>query len=366
MTAMSRRRAIESALVLLALAAALVPVPATVVERWFSTGIYPRIQHVLTPMANLVPFAWFDVILITIVAVTATALVRTGQQLRRQRNWRLLGARAWQLVVAASVLYVLFLACWGLNYRRVRMSDRLEMLGTSPGREDVLQLGMTAVGQLNALHDSAHRRGWAGNEWRDASLVTAFAQAQRLIEDTPPLAPGRLKPTLLGPYFRWSSVDGMVDPYALEVLVNPDLLPWERPFVAAHEWSHLAGFADESEASFVGWLACLRGHEAAQYSGWLYVYWEVVGDVGAEGRQRMNAALQEGPRRDLAAIVERLRRGQFPLLRNASWAVYDQYLRANRVEEGIASYGEVVTLILRARFDEGYRPVRRVEAAGSR
>jgi Protein of unknown function (DUF3810) len=362
---MSRRRAIETALVLLAFGAALVPLPATFVEQWFSTGLYPRVQRVLTPLGNLVPFAWFDVILITIVAVTTTALVRTGRQARRERRWRPLAGRAWQLVVAASVLYLVFLSCWGLNYRRVPMSDRLEMLARVPGREDVMQLGMTAVAQLNALHDSAHRWGWAEDEWRDASLVSAFAQAQRLLEDTPPVVPGRLKPTLLGPYFRWSSVDGMVDPYALEVLVNPDLLPWERPFVAAHEWSHLAGFADESEASFVGWLACLRGDDAAQYSAWLYLYWEVAGDASIDDRKQMSAALQDGPRRDLAAIVERLRRGQFPLLRNASWAVYDQYLRANRVEAGIASYGEVVTLILRARFDEGYRPVRRASAPAS-
>ena len=288
---MSRRRAIESALVLLAVAPLIVPVPATIVERWFSTGIYPRIQQVLTALTNLVPFAWFDVILITAVAVTATTLVRMGRQVRRERHWRPLRDRAWQFVVAASVLYVLFLACWGLNYRRVPMSDRLEMLARSPGREEVLQLGMTAVKQLNALHDSAHRRGWAENEWRDPGLVAAFAQAQQLLEDTPALVPGRLKQPCSVRISAGAAWTAWSNPYALEVLVNPDLLPWERPFVAAHEWSHLAGFADESEASFVGWLACLRGHEAAQYSAWLYLYSEVVGDVGTEGRQRMTSAL---------------------------------------------------------------------------
>jgi len=212
---------------------------------------------------------------------------------------------------------------------------------------------------MNALHDAAHAHGWTKAEWRDASLIAGFTEAQRLLTDAPPIVPGRLKRTLLGPYFRWTGVDGMVDPFALEVLANPDLLPWERPFVAAHEWAHLAGFADESEASFVGWLASVRGDEAAQYSAWLYLYWEVSGNLGDRDRGQLYAVVADGPRRDIAAIVERLRRGQFPLLKNASWAVYDQYLRANRVEEGIRSYGEVVTLILRTRFEEGYRPVRR-------
>jgi hypothetical protein len=262
-------------------------------------------------------------------------------------------------------LYLVFLFLWGLNYRRVPMAARIEMRAAAPGRQEVLQLGQMSVEQLNALYDAAHSRGWAHDEWRDDELVDAFGQAQQLVEDTPQVVPGRLKSTLLGPYFRWTAVDGMVDPFALEVLVNPDLLPWERPFVAAHEWAHLAGFADESEASFVGWLACLRGTEPARYSGWLYLFWEIGGDLTAADRASMLAALQPGPRRDIAAISERLRRGQLPGLRSVSWAVYDQYLRANRVEEGIRSYGEVVTLILRAQFDEGYRPIRRTGSAPS-
>ena len=56
----------------------------------------------------------------------------------------------------------------------------------------------------------------------------------------------------------------MINPFGLEVLVNPDLPLSERPFVAAHEWAHLAGYADESEASFVGWLTCMRADAAAR------------------------------------------------------------------------------------------------------
>jgi hypothetical protein len=151
----------------------------------------------------------------------------------------------------------------------------------------------------------------------------------------------------------------MVDPFALEVLGNPDLLPWEIPFVAAHEWAHLAGYADESEANFVGWLTCLRGGAAAEYSGWMFLYWQINGESGPEDRARLAAALSAGPRRDIEAVIERMRRGQLPFLRNASWRAYDQYLRANRVEAGVRSYGAVVTLILRARFEDGWTPVRR-------
>ena len=44
----------------------------------------------------------------------------------------------------------------------------------------------------------------------------------------------------------------MLNPFGLETIVLPDLLPYERPFVVAHEWAHLAGHADEAEASAIG------------------------------------------------------------------------------------------------------------------
>ena len=171
--------------------------------------------------------------------------------------------------------------------------------------------------------------------------------------------PARLKHTLLGYWFRWAGIDGMTNPFGLEVLVNPDLLPVEVPFVASHEWAHLAGFATESEASYVGWLACRRGDAWAQYSGWLFLYWQLAGDLAPETRARLASALGPIPRADIEAIADRLRRGHIPLLQTGSWRVYDQYLKANRVASGVRSYGEVVTLVLRARTTSDGMPVRR-------
>ena len=56
--------------------------------------------------------------------------------------------------------------------------------------------------------------------------------------------------------------------------------------------------------------------------------------------------LASGPRADLQAIAERLRRQINPTVAATGWRVYDQYLKANRVEAGIESYGEVVRLVL--------------------
>ena len=53
----------------------------------------------------------------------------------------------------------------------------------------------------------------------------------------------------------------------------------ERPYVVAHEWGHIAGWARESEAGYVGWLTCMRGDDAARYSAWISLYLHLRGEV---------------------------------------------------------------------------------------
>ena len=353
--------AFEAAAVVLAVAALLLPVAPAAVERWYSTGIYPSVQRTITPFANAIPVALLDLLSGAAVVIVAIVVVRAVRAAARVRRPRPVVAALAHLAVAAAVAYLIFLALWGLNYRRIAMPDRLVVASGSPSPDAVVKLGLRAASQLNSLHEAAHRAGWSDPPWQNDSLRRAFDIVQHELSDAIPAEPGRLKQSVFGPYFRWTSVDGMINPFGLEVLVNPDLLPFERPFVAAHEWAHLAGYADESEASFVGWLTCMRADAASQYSGWLALYWQVNGEINASERRQLASALAAGPQADVDAVVKRVRRGEWPWLRTAGWRVYDEYLKANRVEEGVRSYGAVITLILRARFDDGWVPVRRVE-----
>jgi hypothetical protein len=355
----SARPAIGTAVVAIAIAAAFAPIAPETVEDWFSTSTYPAIQRTITPVSNILPVALLDALSLLALIVVVTIAIRSIQAARHAHNVRPVISALGRLCVAAAAVYLAFLGLWGFNYRRMPMEQRLSVAPESPTRDAVLKLGMTAAARLNALYDEAHRQGWQEQPIADASLQRAFGEIQHALSDAPPAEPGRLKRSMFGLYFRWTSVDGMINPFGLEVLVNPDLLPFERPFVAAHEWAHLAGYADESEASFVGWLTCLRANAAAQYSGWVALYWQVSSEVDESDRTAIAKTLGDGPRRDLNAIVDRIRRSERPWLRDAGWRVYDQYLKANRVEEGIRSYGAVLTLILRARLDDGSMPVRR-------
>lgn len=333
-------RVVSAGVVSIALAAALVPIPSAAIERWYSLRIYPMLQRSVTPLSNLVPFALFDALCVAAVAAAAIVLYRRI----RDRGWaRGLPAAAATVATAAAITYLAFLAMWGLNYRRIPLVEKLAFEPARVAGGAARDLGEANVRTLNRFYAASHPA-----QVSLPALEASFQETIRRLGARAAIVPGRPKQTLLGGYFHQVSVSGMTDPFFLETLVASDLLDVERPFVIAHEWAHLAGYADESEANFVAWLTCVHGDPTAQYSGAL----AMIG-YAPPGRP-LRQALDIGPRSDLIAIQQRYATTN-RALRVAARHGYDAYLKANRVEAGVESYDAVVQLILGVALDaEGY------------
>ncbi len=296
-------------------------------------------------VSNLVPFALFDVLCGVAVVALTLAIYRASRL-----GWKRGAARVTlALLRAAAVVYLFFLALWGLNYRRMPLTEKVAFDARSITRDAAARLTARTIAALNATYPAAHR-----NSTSLPALEASFHVAERALGADRMIVPGRPKQTLIGGYFHQASISGMTDPFFLETLIAPDLLDVERPFVIAHEWGHLAGYANESEASFVGWLTCLQSDESAQYSAWLALVEILQPYITADLARQLDA----GPRSDLYALRYRYARTS-PLVRAAARETYDRYLRANRVERGIASYDLVVQLILGTPLDaNGLPPLR--------
>jgi hypothetical protein len=356
---MSRSHVAGLLLVVIAGIAALAPTPPAAVERFYSTGFYAVLQPRVTALSNQTPFAIFDAVLGLVLAACILLGVRDLARARAGGVLRALGRTTVRTAVWAAGLYLMFLLMWGMNYRRMPLADRLAIDEGAVTAGAVRSFAATAVGELNRLHATAHQAGWPAAGAVDPELAASLARVDRETGGAGLVRVGRPKTTLLDWYFRRTATDGMTDPYFLESLVSSTLLPFERPFVLAHEWSHLAGLADEGDANFVGWLAAVRASPPSQYSGWLFLYAELAAALGEDDRAEVARGLGAGPRDDLMAIRARIVRDMSPRLAAAGRRVYDRYLKANRVDEGIRSYAQVVRLVVGARFDPDWRPRRR-------
>ncbi len=333
------------ALILAAVVVLAIPTPASWVEAVYSRQAYLVAQNILTPLSNATRVAVFDLLA---AAGTLGVFAWWIVALRRSRlgqRWRVVMRLGINTLALLAGIYLVFVLVWGLNYRREPLRAKL---GFRPGRvtgQALNEASVTAVARLNGLYAAAHAAGWSALDELPDHLGLAFAAVQGRLGGTRTAVTGIPKATLLTPYFRHAGIDGMINPFSLEVLVNADVLPFERPFVVAHEWAHLAGFADESEASFVGWLICIEGDARSRYSAWIFLAPHLFRHLDETARARMWEGLEEGPTKDFRAVSVRRARAVPLVQRNAS-RVYDRYLRANRVEAGIQSYGLVVDLVL--------------------
>ena len=120
------------------------------------------------------------------------------------------------------------------------LEQKLEYDQRRVTREAAIRLGSHAVREVNALYAAAHEPdGSAGRRSKRRSPRRSGSSAANRLAVT-----GVPKRSLLERYFRAAAIDGMTDPFFLEIIVNPDTLPFERPFVLAHEWAHLAGLCE--------------------------------------------------------------------------------------------------------------------------
>ncbi|MEW5982496.1 MAG: DUF3810 family protein [Acidobacteriota bacterium] len=356
---MSRTRWFQIAVVSAAMAAACIPAPAWLVDGVYVTQFFPRLQSWLTGATNHVPFAALDVLLVAAAAWATWGVVtvaRAGKGKRLSTFWRW----EWRCATALAGAYLIFLVNWGLNYQRRPVSASL----------DYQEARITADGvrafARRALQEVIDSRAALGDGPLEAvprlavaaRLEVAFRETARILGVPGDVSAGVPKLSILDPFYTRTGVSGMTDPLFLETFLASNLLPHELPVVLTHEWGHLAGFARESEASFFGWLVCVRGDERARYSAWLSMLLRAASSLGRDERSAFRKRLPQPVLNDLEASRRRDERDLVRFATKVSRRAYDRYLKANRVEGGIRNYEEVLQLVVGTRFDADWIPVR--------
>ena len=247
-------------IVVAAVMAAVVPLPPALVERYYSTLLYPSIQRTLTGLSNLTNVALLDALIAAALAVWVLlflrdVMVRPGRTARRPLV---------RLRVADRDGGGLFLPA-------VPRHLGVELPSPAAGPEARARRGIGLAAGRRGSRDDGGGRDEPALPDRGRSRAGSRAQTRRSrwsghlrtlsgcwVRPRRP-ARGVRSTRWLNWYFRRAAIDGMTDPYFLETLVL-DGAPAggtadrHRPRVGAS-----GRYADEGEANFVGWLACLQG-----------------------------------------------------------------------------------------------------------
>ena len=341
----SAQRGLQLAMIGAAAVVALLPPGAVSVERWYADWLYPIIQANLTSLSNRLPIALFDVAIVVFIAILLAIWSRSIRLARKKQAIRSL----WRGVVATltvlAVVYLWFLAAWGLNYARPPLESQLTFDRSRVTPEAVRVLAEYSVDRANNTHAAGHAAGFQSIGDSPQALIDALHQVEREFGRPRPTVFATPKWSIFSPFYRASGVSGQLGPFFLETILNPDLTGPERPAVLAHEWAHLSGYAPESDASFIGLLAALRAGPASEYSAWLDLVSESVNQLQPVTQKIVLQNLAQGPRDDQEAIRERLKKLVRPV-EEVAWSSYDRMLKSQGVEEGVKSYSRVIELVI--------------------
>ena len=328
-----------------------VPLTARFVEDRYSNGFYPPIDRAVRALTGPIPFTLGDLLLFLALFALFRYAIVTVRRARGVR-WLATGRVALRTVSIVCAIYVWFAVSWAFNYSRIPLAEKIPIHNDRTDEDSVGRLADHATDELSALVDAAHREKAMTDDEFQARLVPRFEAVIGRLGDDATFPPPRIKPTIFKKMMDLSATNGFTDPWTHEVNVDDSGFYYERPAIYAHEWAHISGFADETEANFISVIACTTSKDPLlQYSGWILVWFNLPSDV------HLTHAMKRAAADDIVAIQQRYKKDVNKQVAHAQQAAYDTYLKSNHVKAGYASYHLFVRWLTGADFDRDGLPI---------
>ncbi len=327
------------------------------IEVYYTQGFSKFCSRFLSMTTGVIPFSLAELMVWTLILALIMFLFR--------QIWGLLfkakrispnGFLSWVYrgLAVLGIVYFAFISLWGLNYYR---SSFAEIAGFSVGHATNKDLALLCEKLIFSANDL--RKVLKEDEQGVVTLEGGFTAIKNKAPDAfsnaagvyPQLggAYGKPKPVFFSRYMSYTGISGVYFPFTGEANVNIDIPESMLPATTCHEMAHQRGFAREDEANYIAWVTCRSSEDSYfQYSGTILalIYsMNALYDNAPEEAARLNRQYGEGLRRDLRAIREYWRQFEGKAEEIMS-DVNDAYLKSNRQEEGVKSYGRMVDLLL--------------------
>ncbi len=320
-----------------------------VVESYYSNGIYPVISSIFRKVFGWIPFSIGDVYYFLL----GVFLIFSIYSLFKNK-FRNLKEILFRFGAYISIFYFLFNLFWGLNYHKDSLFNTLELKQKQYALPELIELTNDLVELTKNAHfqitqndsvkiDVQHSEDWLINQVHTGydSLSIKFPQFK--YHNT------SIKKSLFSLPLTYMGFSGYFNPISGEAQVDYLVPKINLPMIGSHEVAHQLGYASESEANFIGYLAATHHtNDYFKFSGYSaalrYSIKAVYGMDSIKGRQIIND-LPKGITKTFKESQEFWQSYQnkaepfFKLF-------YDNYLKANQQKDGMQGYSKMVGLLV--------------------
>jgi len=313
----------------------------------YSRGFYPYISSFYRTIFGWVPFSIGDILYAVAGFFLLYGLVKFSRRLMKGRisdiNFK---KGLLQVFFVLAAVYIYFNISWGLNYNRPGIAEQLQLIPEKHRLED-----LTTITGILLVKVNENRKRLGDQPLTYKPYQKIFDEAQTAYDSTKSDFPfltyetNSVKKSMYGRMGNFLGFLGYYNPFTGEAQLNLTMPQFLLPYVTCHEMAHQLGYASESEASFVGYLASIRSNDTLfHYS----TYFDLFTYANRELFYRDSAAAKENyqlldtlVKTDLEELRQYWRKSDNviePIIK----IFYDHYLKANQQTKGIKSYNEVV------------------------
>lgn len=290
----------------------------------------------------------------TIASVLVFLIVRVVQLISGRIRLARFANYFVSLCLTAAILFNLFYLMWGFNYMSPSLYERMELPVEDRPVEELETLCRKLTSDAKELRGEVSENEDGVFTLKDgyASYFVLIPSAYSALGETEELFSRRVyaaKPVLMSEGMSYTGIAGIFIPFTAEANVNVDQPALLVLSSAAHETAHYLGIAAEDEANFVSYLACISSPvPEIEYSGVMLALIHSMNELYSSDSDlyySVRATYSDSMVRDLADY-------------NAYWDsfdgpvedivtnVNDNYLKFNRQDNGVKSYGMMVDLLL--------------------
>ncbi len=329
---------------------------------WISSATYGRLM-------NFLPFSFGEGLLVAgAFLVECSAVLGIAVLCLRKKKKFMEFARIYfktMCIIFLNVCLIMTLNC-SILYHCSRLDPNTGKENREYTLDELETLYTYIVNQCNARAEKMQRDDagyivYAGDIRETAKL------AMKNISSSYPRFAGYfpdVKDMFFSDLMSQSYMTGYYFPFSMEANANADMYILNNPETYCHELSHLKGYMYEDEANFLSFLACTKSNDVFfQYSGYIGVlnyiqnaYYESLDTLGADNAQMRMERIpkwSEHVSRDNIFLlpeawveVEQKSVMDTETVAAMSDTFTDTSIKMNGVEEGKASYGGVVELLL--------------------
>jgi len=246
-------------------------------------------------------------------------------------------------MVVSLWIWLVFDLMWGFNYYRQNIGNQFNIKKERPSKNDLGQLAIFLLDETNRFAPGRDNKSFSLNGSRQTlqKAYDSLAIKHQFLSYKNP----SFKSSLFGEIGNYMGYGGYYNPFSGEAQINDRQPVFLLPFTGAHEMAHQLGYAKESEANFIGYLASAHSTDSSlRYSGslemFLYTNNALLRQDSIAAKKNIDC-LSPIAKSDMKSYRAFLIKYQGPI-DEFTTAFYTRFLRVNNQPEGMASYSRVV------------------------